>query len=107
MAMSNPMREKTIDDIFQYLHNTGLLMEKKDFAFARKHDAFKYVGYGLHSHRYLVAFEDEEREGHYYVSRVFVDLGANGLICADFGGVPEFESDNVDEILKYIEKVCN
>lgn len=105
--MTNPMRDKTIDDIFQYLHNTGILMEKKDFKFARDNDAFKYVGYGNHQHRYLVAFEDDEQEGHYYVSRVYVDLGANGLICADFSGQPEFESTSIDEIMQYIEKVCN
>lgn len=107
MSMTNPMREKTIDDIVQYLRNTGIIMEEKDVALAREHDAFKYVGFGNHAHRYLMAFADEEQEGLYYVSCVYVELGANGLICADFGGCPEFESPSIDQIKQYIERVCN
>lgn len=103
----NPMRDVTIADIKQYLNNEGVVLADSDFAFAEEHDALKYIGYVPHHHRFLIAFEDDENEGNLYVSIVYVWLGRNGKLCADFGGNPVFESADKAAIMEYIEERCN
>lgn len=103
----NPMRDVTITDIKQYMENNGHSFSNSDFAFAIDNDAFKYIGYGDRTHRFLIAFADDETEGNYYVSVVHVTLGWNGKLCADFGGNPIFESTDEEDVLKFIEQKCN
>ena len=105
--MSNPMRHKSINDIYDYFTNGGLIIGLDSFDFAKEYDLFKYIGYSNGHHRYLIGFEDEENEGNVYVSMVFVNLGSNGHICADFGGCPIFETTNLDDLIAYVEKRCN
>jgi len=103
--MTNLMREKTIDDIVEYLNNGGLITPAKDFDFARDNDAFKYLGYRSGNHFYLIGVELDD-EDTFCASVVNVCLGYNGLLCADYAGMPEFESKSSQEVLDYIEKRC-
>ena len=102
----NPMRKVTIADIQQYIVNGGLKLEDTAFDFARENDAFGYVGYSRPNHKFLLGFEDEENEGNFYASTVYVELGRNGLLCADFGGCPDFEGTE-EEVIKYIKDRVN
>lgn len=101
------VRSVTIDDIKSYLNNNGLYVGDHDFDFAEDNDAFKYIGYSEHHHRYLVAFHDEENDNNFFVSIIFVKLGVTGDIVADYGGAPVFESADHDDVINYVLARCN
>jgi len=101
--MSNIMREKTIDDIVEYLNNGGLLDPIEEFEFTKEHNAFKYLGYKDSQHVYLAAFELDDE---YVASLIFVYLGRSGKLEADYSAMPVFESMDMQEVLDYVEKRC-
>jgi hypothetical protein len=101
------VRNVTIDDIKTYLNNNGLYVGKHDFDFAEDNDAVKYIGFSEHNHRYLVAFHDDEDDNNFYASIIYVSLGVNGDIVADYGGAPVFESTDHDAVINYILARCN
>lgn len=103
--MANAMRNATTTDIKRYLLNEGLNVGEHDFEFADEYDAFKYLGYKNNAHYFLAAFSDGETK-QWYASLILVFLGRSGEICADYPGVPEFETDDPEEVIKYVQERC-
>lgn len=99
------MDKRTLDDIDQFLGNSGYVVGETDFNIARQHNAFGYVGFKNGCWRYLVGFADDNVEELYYVSTIHVSY-MNGKLCADFAGEPEFEASNIYDVKKFIDRVC-
>ncbi len=95
----------TIDDLIAYLGANGYLVKASEMQFAVDNDALKYVGYHFtqRHHQYLIGCEEDDN---YFVTVIFVYLGQNGDLVAEYGQ-PLFESDDEQQVLDYIENKCN
>jgi hypothetical protein len=106
----NLMRNKTIADIRSYIEESGYVTLDHEFKFAVENDAFKYLGHAQNnSHRYLIAFSLDEHytDKPYIATYVFVFLGKNGNLAAEYASVPCAEFDNEEDLLAFVEKTCN
>lgn len=98
-------RKLTLDDIIALLNDTGIITTSRDLEYADSEGLFKYVGCKNGSAQYILAIEDDERDGWFYVSRVHVTVGHDKL-QADYSGCPEFESKDETAIADYVRKTC-
>lgn len=98
-------RKLTLDNIIALLNSTGYVTSADELSYAAEEGLFKYVGCKNGSAQYILAVEDNEREGWYYVSRVFVTI-ARDKLEADYGGMPEFESNNETDVAEYVRRMC-
>lgn len=104
----NLMRDKTIADIRSYLEEGGYLTTDEEFDFTTEYDAFKYLGYIPDGkHRYLIGIYNEDETPPYLATFVYVFLGSNGNLAAEYAAVPCREFYSGDDLLTYIEKRCN
>lgn len=102
-------RTLSIAQLRAILDDTGYENTDDEFAVAEQDDCFKYIGCANGSARYLVGFKDDharEDAPPYYVSCIYVSIGHDKL-QADYGGMPEFNAEELEEIQAYIEKRCN
>lgn len=56
--------------------------------------------------RYMIGYDDQETEDQMYASIVYVTIGSDKLV-ADYGGGPEFETDDLEALTKYFADRCN
>lgn len=98
-------RKLTLENIIELLNNTGIITTSRDLEYADNEGLFKYVGCKNGSAQYILAIEDDERDGWFYVSRVHVTIG-NDKLQADYGGAPEFESRDEAAIAAYVQRTC-
>ena len=102
------IRNWTLQDLRDCLDATGYIDQPEEWEFASDNDAFKYIGFSDHHHKFLVGFFDadaDDLEQEAYASICFVGLSPTGL-HADWGGCP-VKFGMLDEVLKYIEERCN
>jgi len=91
-------------DLIEPLGNNGYIVAKSEMSFAMN-GAFKYLKYDAVrcQHVFLVGYESLLEENTYYVSKVFVFLGHEGKIVAEYGGMPVCEGSE-KETLHYIKQ---
>jgi hypothetical protein len=106
MSVLINFRELQVDDIRCILDATGYFTNAAEFKFAKDNDYFMYSGVVDNAARYLVAFESDE-DSCMYVTTIFVYIGSNGTLNAEYGGCPVFESDDEEEIRNFFEERSN
>lgn len=99
-------RNLTIEQIGMILNGTGYEVTDQDFEFAVQNDLFKYLGCINGAARYMIGYEDQETDEQMYASIVYVTIGSDKLV-ADYGGGPEFETDDLEALTKYFADRCN
>jgi hypothetical protein len=100
------VRDFTLTDLVQCLVNSGYVTTMQEVAFANDNNLFKYMGNSESGHKFLVGYDDGV-ESEYMACMVFVTLGKNGLLCAEYAGMPVFETDDLVALTTYIEQRCN
>jgi hypothetical protein len=87
---------RTLVELFK---NNGIEQEVKHIKFVKlvKHDP------QTHQFFFLVAAYDDN-EDQWMASDVYVFLGKNGKICADFGGSSRYESEWINDVIFWIKK---
>lgn len=98
-------RTLTLDDIIALLNATGLITTKAEFKYAADNDLFKYVGCKNNSAQYIIAVEDDDNDGSFYVSRIHVTIGHDKL-QADYSGTPEYYTNSEEWLAEYFVKTC-
>ena len=98
-------REFTVSELKECLNNAGYLTNNIEFEVAED-GAFKFIGCSNGTYRYLVGFESTVVDEEYLVSTLFVSLGNQGLMVAEYGGCPVFEG-SYDGMMEFIENKCN
>lgn len=100
-------RTLTLNQVEQLFVDSGYDCDEDYHAFTRENDLFKYIGVNNGAARYLIGYEDDNEEDKWFASIMYVTIGAGGKLVADYGGCPEFETDDLDVLTKYFEDRCN
>ena len=101
-------KELTTDDLIKLMANTGYIVKPAELEFAKDNDLIKHLGcpmFGVHA--FYVVFQDEHQDNQFICGKIFVGLNREGQLCAEYGGVPRFETNDADECLELFEKICN
>ena len=87
-------------ELIAALAKNGYIVNSRDFEFTKNNNLIKYKHYshGRRSFVYEVALRDHN-ETNIIVTRVYVYLGDDGDLHADYAGCPDLETEDEDKVL--------